>query len=232
MKIEILYPEFCNLYSDISNMKYLKQCLPEAEFIETTIDLVPTFITEQVDLIYLGAMTEKTQEKLIAKLKEYKNRIKELIDNGTNFLFTGNSFEILGEYIENEDGSKVEGLGVLPIYTKRDMMHRFNEVVLGKFEDIEIVGYKSQFTQSFGDNSNSYFMEVQKGTGINKQTNLEGIKINNFIGTYILGPILVMNPLFTKYLIRKMEKENPTLAYEQEIIKAYEKRLKDIKSGM
>lgn len=232
MKIEILYPEFCNLYSDISNMKYLRQCLPEAEFIETTIDLVPTFVTEKVDLIYLGAMTEKTQEKLIAKLREYKDRIKELINDGVNFLFTGNSFEILGEYIENEDGSKIEALGVLRIHTKRDMMHRFNEVVLGNFENMEIVGYKSQFTQSFGDNSNSYFIKTLKGTGINKQTNLEGIKINNFIGTYILGPILVMNPLFTKYLIEKMGKENPTLAYEEEIIKAYVKRLKDIKSGM
>lgn len=27
MKIEILFPEFCNLYGDISNIKYLKKCL-------------------------------------------------------------------------------------------------------------------------------------------------------------------------------------------------------------
>ena len=27
---------------------------------------------------------------------------------------------------------------------------------------------------------------------------LEGIKINNFIGTYLLGPLLILNPLFTK----------------------------------
>lgn len=229
MKIEILYPEFCNLYSDISNMKYLKQCLPEAEFIETTIDLVPTFVTEKVDLIYLGAMTEKTQEKLINKLREYKDKIKELIDNGTNFLFTGNSFEILGKYIENEDKSQVEGLNILPIYTKRDMMHRFNEVVLGNFNNMEIVGYKSQFTQSFGDNSKMYFQKVLKGSGINKETDLEGIKINNFIGTNILGPILIMNPFFTKYLIEKMGKENPRLAYEDEVIQAYNKRLMDIK---
>lgn len=232
MKIEILYPEFCNLYSDISNMKYLRKCLPEAEFIETTIDLVPTFVTEKVDLIYLGAMTEKTQEKLIKKLQEYTGKLQELIENGTNFLFTGNSFEILGNYIENEDGSKIEGLNILPIYTKRDMMHRFNEVTLGKFENIELVGYKSQFTQSFGDNSQIYFQKVIKGTGINKETNLEGIKINNFIGTYVLGPILIMNPIFTKYLIKKMGEENPKLAYEKEIMNAYEKRLKDIKNGI
>ena len=27
MKIEMLYPEVCNLFGDISNIKYLKKCL-------------------------------------------------------------------------------------------------------------------------------------------------------------------------------------------------------------
>ena len=31
MKIEILFPEFCNLFGDISNMKYLKKCLASKE---------------------------------------------------------------------------------------------------------------------------------------------------------------------------------------------------------
>ena len=35
MKIEILFPEFCNLFGDMYNMKYLKMCIPDAEFIET-----------------------------------------------------------------------------------------------------------------------------------------------------------------------------------------------------
>ena len=35
VKIEILFPEFCNLFGDMYNMKYLKMCLPDAEFIET-----------------------------------------------------------------------------------------------------------------------------------------------------------------------------------------------------
>ena len=38
MKIEILFPEFCNLFGDMSNMRYLKKCLPCAEFIETPFD--------------------------------------------------------------------------------------------------------------------------------------------------------------------------------------------------
>ena len=71
LKIEILFPEFCNLYGDISNMKYLKKCLPNANFIETAFDEEPTFIKEKVNFIYLGPMTESMQEKVITKLRPY-----------------------------------------------------------------------------------------------------------------------------------------------------------------
>ena len=33
MKIEILFPEFCNLFGDTYNMIYLEKTLPDAEFI-------------------------------------------------------------------------------------------------------------------------------------------------------------------------------------------------------
>ena len=77
MKIEILFPEFCNLFGDMYNMKYLKLCIPEAEFIETALDQIPEFTKKDIDLIYLGPMTEKTQEKVIKKLEPYKEKIEE-----------------------------------------------------------------------------------------------------------------------------------------------------------
>ena len=33
MKIEVLYYEVCCLYGDMSNIRYLKKCLPDAEYI-------------------------------------------------------------------------------------------------------------------------------------------------------------------------------------------------------
>lgn len=110
MKIEILFPEFCNLFGDISNMKYLKKCIPNEEYIETSIEEEPAFVSQDVNFIYLGPMTERTQEKVIKKLQPYTERIKELIEKNVVFLFTGNALEILGKYIENEDGTKIEGL--------------------------------------------------------------------------------------------------------------------------
>ena len=229
MKIEILFPEFCNLFGDISNMKYLKKCLPDEEYIETSIEDEPEFVSQDVNFIYMGAMTERTQEKVIAKLKPYKERIQELIEKNVIFLVTGNAVELFGKYIENEDGSKIEALSIFDIYAKRDMMHRHNSIFLGKYEDIEIVGFKSQFTMAYGDNENNYFVEAEKGIGLNKESKLEGIKQNNFIGTYLIGPILILNPLFTKKLIQMLGVEKPTIAFEKETMDAYEKRLEEFK---
>ena len=228
MKIEILFPEFCNLFGDMYNMKYLKKCMPDAEFIETALDEVPAFVSEDVNLIYLGPMTENTQEKVISKLLPYKEKIEELIEKNVVFLFTGNAIEILGKYIENEDGSKIEGIGIFNVYAKRDMMHRHNSYMVGKYGDIEVIGFKSQFTMMYGDNSNSYFLDVEKGIGINKESKLEGIKKNNFIGTYVIGPILILNPLFTKKLM-KMVGEEKEIVLENDVMAAYEARLKELK---
>lgn len=227
MKIEVLYPEFGNLFGDISNITYLKKCLPEADIIETSINQTPSFVSQDVNMIYLGPSTEKQQEIIISKLQPYKDRIMELIEKNVVFLFTGNSLEILGKYIENEDKSKVECLGIFDVYAKRDMLHRKNSNIIGKYEDIEIVGFKSQFTMMYGDNSEQYFTKLETGMGINKDTNLEGIKKNNFIGTYIIGPILILNPLFTKKIIKMMGVEEPKLAFEKDVMSAYEARLKE-----
>ena len=209
MKIEMLYPEVCNLFGDISNIKYLKKCLPDAEIIKTEINSEPAFVTQDVDMIYMGPMPENIQEVAIRKLRPYKERIEELIKKNVVFLVTGNAVELFGKYIENEDGSKIEALSIFNIYAKRDMMHRHNSIFLGKYEEVEIVGFKSQFTMAYGDNENNYFAEAEKGIGLNKESKLEGIKQNNFIGTYLIGPILILNPLFTKKLIQMLGvKEN------------------------
>lgn len=230
MKIEILYPEFCNLNGDMGNMKFLQKCLPEAEMIETAIEDKPTFISQDdISLVYMGTLSERAQELAIEKLKPYVEEIKNKIEQGQLFLFTGNSVEILGKYIENEDGSKINGLGIFDIHAKRDMLHRHNSFFLGEYDDIEILGFKSQFTMLYGNNDNNYFMKTKLGIGINKETKLEGIHQNNFFATYVIGPILILNPQFTKKLLKLMGVEEPELAFEKEVLEAYNVRLKKFK---
>jgi len=60
---------------------------------------------------------------------------------------------------------------------------------------------------------------------INEETKLEGIHKNNFFATYVIGPFLVLNPLFTLNLLRLMGEKIPSLAYEKDILEAYHIRL-------
>lgn len=228
MKIEVLYSELCNLNGDPANMKYLQQCLPGAKFIYTNIVDEPTFVKKNINLIYLGPMSENTQELVLKKLKPYTSRIKELIEKGTIFLITGNALDLFGKYIVDGD-KKIECLNIFDFYVERNMFNRHNSLCLGKFNKLDIVGFKSQFTTTYGDNSDNYFLKVERGIGLNKDSIYEGIHINNFFGTNLLGPILIMNPLFTKHIMNLLGLSKPKLKFEKESLDAYNQRLKEFK---
>ena len=231
MKIEILYPELCNLFGDRGNMKYLRLCLKDAQFVETSFKNEPLFVKEKPDLIYVGPTNEKNQEKIIEELMQYKNRIKELIDSGVPMLFTGNAGEILFEEIEDWDGRKIKGLSVLPFTAKRNRYNRFNGLNLGTFKDkFDIMGFRSQFTFWYGDNSKCAFVKCRRGTGINKDSDKEGIMINNMIATAQLGPILVNNPDLTRWLLDAMGAKDTKIALEDDIRKAYSARMAEFEN--
>lgn len=230
MRIEILYPNQCNLFGDTGNVKYLKQCIPEAEYIMTELNDTPAFVNEDIDMIYMGAMTESMQIKVIDKLMPYKEKIQDMIDNNKIILFTGNAMDVLFDYIEENDGSKVSGLGILHFYAKVRLMERYNTLVLAKFEGKEFIGFKTQFTMTYGDNSKCFIAEVERGIGINKESKLEGIRINNFFGTNMIGPILVMNPYFTEYIMELLGIQNPKAAYREQAIIVYNSRVQDFRS--
>lgn len=227
MKIEILFPEFCNLFGDAYNMVYLQKTLPDAEFIRTAIGEPVRFTEEKIDMVYMGPMTERVQELIIDKFKPLKEKILKAIESGTVFLFTGNALEIFGDYIENEDGSRVEALGLYRMWAKRDMMHRHNSAFEGTFEGETIMGFKTQFTMGYTPDDSQALFKKTRGVGLNQKADFEGIRFHNFFGTYLVGPILVANPPFTKYLLKLIGAENVPLAFEKETIDAYEQRKKD-----
>ncbi len=228
MKIEVLLPEFANLFGDCWNWRYLARCLPEAEMIETGYGDEPHFVSEKVDMIIMGAMTEHQQELVIEKLMPYRDCLRRLIDSGVVFLMTANAGEVFCEYIENEDGSRIAGLGLVPLHAKRDMMHRYNSTQLCTFEDMELVGFKAEFSQLYGDNSDIYFAEAKYGVGINKKSKLEGVRIKNYFSTSMVGPFIMMNPPFVKYLMQLLGVKEPGLLFEETNMAAYERRRADI----
>lgn len=232
MKIEVLYPEVCCLFGDKANMRYFEMCLPQAEFIKTPLSEMPRFLTEDVDMVYFGSCCESNQEKILSRLRGKEERIKELLDKGVIFLMTGNSFEIMGEYISAPDNEFITGLNIFKFHSERTIPKRHNSLFLGKFGDMEIVGYTSRFSHSYGISKEEALFNVTKGSGSFVGSEFEGVRYKNLFGTYLLGPFLIQNPLFTKELMSLLGVKEPMLAFENEIMQAYNVRVAEFKKDI
>ena len=92
---------------------------------------------------------------------------------------------------------------------------------------LKIVGFKAQFSHSYGDNTKQFLFKSEIGCGMNPGNILEGIHENNLYSTYLIGPLLILNPLFTKYLMHSMGIQLPLLVHEKTAISAFENRLKN-----
>ena len=225
MIVEILFPEVCGLYGDSQNPTYLQATLPDAQFIFTALTEEPYFANNDPDLIYIGAMSEVTQRRVIEKLMPLKGRLKTLIEKGIPILATGNAGEIFAKHISYvTEKIEADGLGIFDLNVENNLFDRYNGKVLGHFEDIKIVGFRSQFSVLYGDNSECYFLKCIRGDGINRNSTLEGLRKNNLICTQLLGPILPLNPLFCEYLIG-LTGNTATAAFKDAAMEAYQQRI-------
>lgn len=225
MKIELLYPEVCNLYGDLMNVEYLSRSCG-AEVVRTSLKEEPRFLTEDIALVYMGTATERGQELARDAFAPWLDGLKRRTEAGGLTLLTGNALEIFGQYILDDGGGKIPMLGLFPTYAQRRMMARYNSLYLGKYGEMDIVGFKSQFAHSYGDNGAGLFTTT-RGPGLNPDVKPEGFRQNNLMATYLLGPLTVLNPPFAKELLRLMGVEHPSLAFEDVAMEAYEIRVKE-----
>ena len=185
MKVEILFPEVGNLCGDLMNIRYLRQCCPELEVVETDLKSRPAFLEGGVDLVYMGSATEKGLELMVKALTPYR-----------------------------ED----------------QMMNRHNSFFLGTYgTGMEIVGFKSLFGHTYGaDDPGTGLFKVVRGVGRRPGSLVEGFRRGGLMATYLTGPLLVLNPPFTKQLLRELGAED-TLAFEEAAMEAYEARLAEFR---
>jgi CobQ-like glutamine amidotransferase family enzyme len=230
MRIEILYPELCCLYGDKGNTLFLKKCLPEAEFIETQLNEKPAFLQGDVDLCCMYSMSEQSQERILDRLMQWKQEIKDcLAAEKTMFLLLGNALELFGQYILREDGSRVEGLQVYDTYTKRHAPNRFNTLIQAPFEGMTLLGYTSRFAHTFGITEDIALAKTDIGCGSCEGSTWEGICDGNVIATYLLGPVLVLNPDFARRVLERLGVPCSALPFEDDLRKAYLRQLEEFR---
>lgn len=231
MKIEVLYPEICNLYGELANIRALKESINDAEIISTRLGEKPAFINQDIDMVYMGSATESGQKLATDSLKPYCQEFRFAIEKGQNILITGNALEILGQEIQENDQTITKGLGILDTVARRFDNQRFNSLYVGEFQPesadiIKVVGYKSVFGFSYGNSNIKPFCRTLVGYGNNQGTLNEGFQINNLIATYVIGPLFILNPILMKWFMNQrlgISKLEP--AFYEAALDAYNTRL-------
>ena len=188
MKITIgyLYYDLLNLYGDSGNIKALTYHLKE-QGIETIIKYMTINDKKDlsdIDMLYIGSGTEDNLILALEDLKKDKDEIKKFIDNKKFLLATGNSLELFGNYIVTN--KKIKCLGI------------FDYVVMYQDRIVNDVNIKTDLIDSNIIGFENHLGKVLTYDNI--------IKIDNYIGTYIIGPLLVRNPNLCSLYIKELIK--------------------------
>lgn len=221
-KIAHLFYDLMNLYGENGNIRYLEKKLEEQN-IKTEIhflSLEDKIDYDKYDLYYIGTGSEDNLKLIIENMSKQKEDIKKAIDNNKYFIVTGNAIEVFAknnlnifEYEIINEEFRIVG----------EQYYKSNNL------DKIIVGFQNRNTSIINCKDNIF--EIIKGTGYNPNSKYEGIKRNNFFGTYLLGPILVRNPYLCDEIIKEIckniKQDYKETNKEEYAYKAYEEYLKN-----
>ena len=197
IKIAYLYYDLMNLYGENGNILALKKHL-ENHNVKVEIHYL-TIMDEidfkKYDFYYLGSGNDEAYNLALNHLKKYIEQVKEAIEDNKFFLATGNSLCLFGE---------LNILDFVPEKTEFRIVGE-QEYYLDNLKN-KVIGFQNRdYILKFV--KEKHLFEVYMGTGYIPKSIVEGIKHNNFYGTFLLGPLLIRNPHFTEYLIKQLFKE-------------------------
>lgn len=211
MKILHLYPDLMNLYGDQGNLRVLARRLT-GQGEKVLIDRLDPGETPDFtgyDLLYMGPGTERSQKAALEHLRPHAGALKAALEGGTHGLFTGNAASMLGREVVDGDGKSWPGLGLLDFVSREKKDVRYTGDAIVKHPDLDrpLVGFLNK-CETWEGTVTPLFRTVM-GKGDFPGGDGEGLVRGNFLGTHLIGPVLVKNPHFHTWFLRRLLGREP-----------------------
>lgn len=196
IKIAHLYYDLLNLYGEQGNVLALKNAFRNQN-IEIQIDYLSikdSIDFKDYDLIYIGSGSDENLMLALEDIKKYKKEFKKFIQDDKYLIATGNAYLLFGQSIDD-----YEALEIFDYYAKSSDRIRCHSLVA--YDGLSpIVGFQNRkYLVQIRDN---HLFKVKDGNADNYKSEFEGYHYKNFIGTYLIGPILVRNPHFADLIVK------------------------------
>lgn len=207
IKIGYLYPDLLEVYSDRGNVTILQK-RAEWRGIDVQVERITVGDSSDLsdyDLLFSGGGEDREQLIVAEDLLRKRDSMIKAVDSGTVVLTICGSYQLLGHYFETIGGKRIEGIGLLDIYTvggkKRLVGNAAGKI---KFQGSEqtVVGYENHSGRTFLGPEVTPFATVIAGFGNNGEDGLEGVAQGTVFGTYLHGPLLSKNPAVADYMLQ------------------------------
>lgn len=192
-----LYPDLLNVYGDVGNILILKNRAESRGIKVNVIDisLKNNFKSEDMDIIFFGGGQDYEQSIVSEDLKNNKKEeLTRYIEDGKVLLAICGGYQLLGKYYRAPSGEKLEGLGLLNIYTEGgDTRFIGNTVIYNEETDQTYVGFENHSGRTY-INDLKPLGKCIYGYGNNGEDGYEGCIYKNTFCTYFHGSLLSKNP--------------------------------------
>ena len=213
LRICHMYPDLLNLYGDRGNVLSL---IRRAELRGIKVKLVPVSIGDEFDqndfdIVFLGGGQDAEQNVIRKDFVEVKGpKVKEAIENGMVFLCICGGYQMLGNYYQEHDGTKIECLGAIDVYTVGEDVRYIQDTTYEadflKEDGVEgsgiLYGFENHSGRTYLGPTVKPMAKVLEGAGNNGKDGFEGAIYNNVYCTYSHGSFLPKNPRMTDHLLR------------------------------
>ena len=126
IRIAYLYEDLMNTYGDSGDVKILRYFLQKKGW-QTQIDnisLGSQFNADDYDFVFFGGGQDYEQSIVAKDLQRFKETLNDYIQAGNPMLAICGGYELMGTYYNTISGTKIKGLGILPLHTIRPVFCR------------------------------------------------------------------------------------------------------------
>jgi len=211
-----LYPELMSTYGDRGNIICLKKRCQWRNIDCEIKELNVGFDAEELkkaDFIFMGGAQDRQQKIVSQDLTKKSKILKDMIESDVPGLYICGALQFLGKYYKESDGSIIECLDIIDLYTENPGIGTerlignvaIESEINGKIESL--IGFENHGGRTFIGKQIMPLGRVIVGNGNNGIDKTEGAIYKKSYCSYLHGPILPKNPFFADLLIEQTLKK-------------------------
>lgn len=218
-----LYPDLMDTYGDKGNiLTIIYRCQKRGIKVKVGgVSVSQNLKSNIYDLYFFGGGQDQAQTIVGDDLQKKSTALKKSIDSGSVLLSICGGYQLLQNYFQTKEGTKIKGIGLFDAYTEgsdtRFMNNLMIEINPNLKKSIEAayptsdIRHQTSYLIGFENHSGKTYLgknleplgSVEIGNGNNGEDKTEGAIYKNAFGCYLHGSLLPKNPQFADYLISK-----------------------------